>query len=318
MNENQDKDVSRPSNRELEGRYEITPLMHELGGIFAWTKQDDDWLTSIMTKRRAPDKNMWASVAKEFSKVGNEKSEKECCQRWHWYLCPPKKNAHKRRFTAQEDAIITNQVLNCESEGEKPCWISIARQVNSEGNRVRERWNNILNPKINHLPFSKDEDVRLYEGLREHGQKWSSIAKDFFQSTRSDTQLKNRFRTVTFRQFHARVSERVLLEAKEKRKRQHASIQAFEDNSGHLVKRLKASMATKVLQEDVPRPLPGKLFTPLEASQILAGMGSSERRTVMLEWIEKNYVPVNLTSLYRALDRYKNGKTLKSKWCSRG
>lgn len=281
----------------------------------------------------------------------NSNSDRECYRRWNLYLAPPRKNAKKRRFTAQDDAIIMNKVINCDIK--KPCWVDIAKLVNeSDGNRIRERWNNILNPKINHLPFSKEEDVRLYEGLQECGPKWTSIGKKFFDSTRSDVQLKNRYKTVTFQQFYARVSTRVLKEEREKRAKtsgtksrsidnrqsvianksheltevqisscgfnEKSTIDKSKEDEQRLAKRLKVSTATKVLEEDIPRPPSGQIFTPLGASQILSRISKSERRSVMKEWIGKNYVPVNLTSLYRALERYRQGKNLKPKWYCEG
>jgi len=281
--------------------------------------------------------------------TGNSNSDRECYRRWNLYLAPPKKNAKKKRFTAQIDAIIMSKVVNCEKA--RPCWVDIAKLVNEpDGNRIRERWNNILNPKINHLPFSKEEDVRLYEGLQECGPKWTNIAKTFFNSARSDIQLKNRYKTVTFKQFYARVSTRVLKEEREKKANkpgatktsksidsrqsmienelkdlaeiQVAPYRIADNTHGNraredeqrLAKRLKVSIATKVLQEDIPRPPSGQMFTPLGASQILSRISKSERRSIMQEWIVKNYVPVNLTSLYRTLERYRQGKKLKPKW----
>ena len=209
--------------------------------------------------------------------------------------------------------------------------------------RVRERWHNLLNPKLNKMPFSKDEDVRLYEGLRENGQKWTTISKDFFNDTRSDIQLKNRFKTVSFQQFYAKVSARVL--EHERRERRDGDVSRTDPGEGEIsissftqhvqdddanasipesdatsttrtriVKRLQNSLAAQIQGEDVPKPPPGKYFSPIGAAQILSKIGKSERRTVMKTWIDRNYVPVNLTSLYRVFGRYNNGKKLKPRW----
>ena len=171
------------------------------------------------------------------------KSAKECFQRWTCYLSPPRKNLNKRRFTIEEDAIIFHAVQIAHPA--KPCWTDICKALSSlsdssqtsqrppctdtdagagadareehDPHRIRERWHNILNPKLNRMPFSKVEDVKLYEGLREHGQKWTLISKDFFDATRSDIQLKNRFKTLAFQQFYAKVSARVLEQQKMER-----------------------------------------------------------------------------------------------------
>ena len=60
------------------------------------------------------------------------------------------------------------------------------------------------------MPFSKHDDVKLYEGLKEYGQKWTIISKEFFMNQRSDIQLKNRFKTKSFQQFYNKVVNRAM------------------------------------------------------------------------------------------------------------
>jgi hypothetical protein len=324
------------------------------------------------------------------------KSAKECFQRWTCYLSPPRKNLNKRRFTIEEDAIIFHAVQIAHPA--KPCWTDICKALSSlsdasqsserppradadadpdakeehDPHRIRERWHNILNPKLNRMPFSKAEDVKLYEGLREHGQKWTLISKDFFDATRSDIQLKNRFKTLAFQQFYAKVSARVLQQQKMERIRarvggngsgglsegldrqaqdlesnandstvrgaseivddvqmQQQQQQSEQDqnakqigdsidNQNAIAERLQKSLAAQIQGEDVPKPPPGQYFTPMGAAQILSRIGKSERRTVMKVWIDRNYVPVNLTSLYRTLGRFNSGKKLKPRWYCEG
>lgn len=418
---------------------QMKALRNQLGGVFAWTKEDDERLSEIMTKFKAANKYIWDDVSAQLQ-FGNHKPPKECFQRWTWYLSPPRKNLSKKRFTVDEDAIIFYEVTK--SQGQrlsistksspasgssaitstsistgKPSWTNICKLIScSEPHRVRERFHNILNPNINHMPFSKKEDVRLYEGLKEYGQKWTLISKEFFTSTRSDIQLKNRFKTKSFQQFYAKVVTRTMEQARRKKQgliQMNASTTVFPkinisevdgasfglgdggdqansdvqgvlrnteaatvkesddannggDNEmiddptltsgelnengmetekpqsqqmqlqkasnpnlpaqetaqtsagGTLSKRLKTSLAALILNEDVPKPPPGKYFTPLGAAQILTMIGTSERRTVMKIWIERGYVPVNLTSLYRALGRYRNGLKLKPRWYCEG
>lgn len=292
------------------------------------------------------------------------------------YIAPPRSNQQKRRFTVEEDAIIFHSVQSVQPK--KPCWTKICKQLaalpnddnsdqrnhtvgeSHDPHRVRERWHNLLNPKLNKMPFTKAEDVRLYEGLREKGQKWTIISKSFFNETRSDIQLKNRFKTVSFQNFYAKVSARVLEQERRERlqgyggshHQQQAHSQAqmqlhlptldaqnvslgtqqvlfYDDSNGSSVEpdqsstasvadRVRTSLAAQVQGEDVPKPPPGKYFTPYGAAQILSRIGKSERRTVMRTWIDRKYVPVNLTSLYRILGRYNKGKKLKPRWYCEG
>jgi len=46
--------------------YEASALKTQLGGVFAWKKEDDERLRSIMAKYQVTNKNIWASVAEEF------------------------------------------------------------------------------------------------------------------------------------------------------------------------------------------------------------------------------------------------------------
>ena len=453
-------------------------LIKKLGGVFIWTKQDDQRLLQILERHPPVNKQRsnWDMVAQELNQLcesesasasasvlassSSTKTPKECFQRWTLYLSPPPRNLHKRRFTVEEDAIIVHSVQSAHPS--KPCWTDICKLLSANHgkstqtqtheqphpqhqpqpqhqphapHRIRERWHNLLNPKLQKMPFTNEEDVKLYEGLREHGQKWTVISKDFFLDTRSDIQLKNRFRTVTFQQFYAKVSARAMEFEKRDRERLRLGLGACivgadvdsdidmdvdadavvpvevdiamdmnvskgqgimtsvlrngDDDTGmeghvpmdanrsltdtnrklvddlnrgtsllngtdaeveadtnvridadknsihvddvnpgesgngpvianHIAKRLKRSLAAQIQGEDVPKPPPGKYFTPIGAAQILSRIGKSERRTVMRTWIDRNYVPVNLTSLYRTLGRYNSGKTLKPRWYCEG
>lgn len=307
----------------------------------------------------------------------------------------------KNRFNVDEDAIIYDAVIQAQQKKNsslaqglvpipktnqkgKPVWTEICKLlshynpqvgVEYEPHRIRERWHNILNPRLNHLQFTKDDDIRLYEGLKEYGQKWTLISKHFFEETRSgtshiclffllhemlecslslclsignmtiDIQIKNRFKTTSFKNFYAKVANRALSEQRMKKVEGQTStviddsLEEFnrqstipqnnsldsslskqqektETKKNSLAARLESSLARRIVAEDVPKPSNNEYFTPLQTSQILSKVPKSERRTMMKVWIERKYVPVNLTSLYRAFARYEKGLELKSNWSS--
>ena len=106
------------------------------------------------------------------------------------------------RWTDQEDSIIKNAVTN---SLEKPFtrWSYLAAQQlpGRVGKQVRDRWVNQLDPNINRLPFSREEDLRLWDGYKKFGKKWVEISMKLFQSTRPENQIKNRWYSASFKKF---------------------------------------------------------------------------------------------------------------------
>ncbi len=57
---------------------------------------------------------------------------------------------------------------------------------------------------LNTLPFSRDDDCRLWRGHKELGNRWVEISVKVFQSTRSEILVKTRWRCVAFKKFIAK------------------------------------------------------------------------------------------------------------------
>jgi hypothetical protein len=91
-------------------------------------------------------------------------------------------------FTAEEDARLVRLV---EEFGEN-AWLQIADNLSSRTSRqCKERYCTYLCPKVNRLPWSRDEDELLRQKVRECGQRWAEIAK-FFDG-RPPNLIKNRW-----------------------------------------------------------------------------------------------------------------------------
>lgn len=119
------------------------------GGVYGWTKAEDDALTEVMKKFKNP--RDWEPIAKEH---GFGKSSKECHERWIRYLKP---GVRKGQWTDHEDAIVVEAVS---SSTEQPFtrWSDLAQKLPGRvGKQIRDRWVNHLNPNINHMPFSKED-----------------------------------------------------------------------------------------------------------------------------------------------------------------
>uniref|UniRef100_A0A7S4AL55 Uncharacterized protein n=1 Tax=Pseudo-nitzschia australis TaxID=44445 RepID=A0A7S4AL55_9STRA len=164
-------------------------------GVFSWSKEDDTRLTEIMKKYKNP--RDWEPIAKEH---GMGKSAKDCHERWIRYLKP---GVRKGQWTDQEDSIVIDAVQNS-SEQPFTRWSDLAQRLPGRvGKQIRDRWVNHLNPNINHLPFSRDDDLKLWEGHKKLGKRWVEISTKSFNSTRSENHIKNRWYSASFKKFIA-------------------------------------------------------------------------------------------------------------------
>ena len=172
-----------------------TPFVASKSGVFGWTKEEDMRLTEIMKKHKNP--RDWEPIAKE---LGRNRTAKECHERWIRYLKP---GVRKGQWTDQEDAVVMEAVTNSK---EQPFtrWSDLAQRLPGRvGKQIRDRWVNHLNPNINHLPFSREDDLLLWEGHQKLGKRWVEISTAFFKSTRSENHIKNRWYSASFKKFIA-------------------------------------------------------------------------------------------------------------------
>ncbi|KAL3921726.1 MAG: hypothetical protein SGILL_002595 [Bacillariaceae sp.] len=169
------------------------PATKRGGGVFSWSKEDDMRLSEIMKKYKNP--RDWEPIAKEH---GMGKSAKECHERWIRYLKP---GVRKGQWTDQEDAIVIEAVTQS-SEQPFTRWSDLAQRLPGRvGKQIRDRWVNHLNPNINHLPFSRDDDLLLWDGHKKLGKRWVEISTKLFNSTRSENHIKNRWYSASFKKF---------------------------------------------------------------------------------------------------------------------
>jgi len=164
-------------------------------GTFNWSKADDNRLQDILKKFKNP--KDWDAIAKE---LGGGRTAKECNERWVRYLKP---GVRKGQWQDHEDAIVIEAVTTCK---EQPFtrWSDLAQKLPGRvGKQIRDRWVNHLNPNINHMPFSKEDDMNLWEGHKQLGKRWVEISTKFFNSSRSENHIKNRWYSASFKKFVA-------------------------------------------------------------------------------------------------------------------
>ena len=166
-----------------------------VSGNFSWSKEEDVRLTEIMKKYKNP--RDWEPIAKEH---GAGKTAKECHERWIRYLKP---GVRKGQWTDHEDAVVIEAVTNS-SEQPFTRWSDLAQRLPGRvGKQIRDRWVNHLNPNINHLPFSREDDLLLWEGHKKLGKRWVEISTKYFNNSRSENHIKNRWYSASFKKFIA-------------------------------------------------------------------------------------------------------------------
>ena len=178
-----------PQNTIMTSSYPPSPK----NGPFGWSKEEDSRLTDIMKKYKNP--RDWDPIAKEHNRG---RSAKECHERWIRYLKP---GVRKGQWTDHEDAVVM-EVVTTSTEQPFTRWSDLAQRLPGRvGKQIRDRWVNHLNPAINHLPFSREDDLNLWEGHRQLGKRWVEISTKNFNNTRSENHIKNRWYSASFKKF---------------------------------------------------------------------------------------------------------------------
>ena len=102
-------------------------------------------------------------------------------------LFPRHKKAHKSKFTKEEDQKLCELV---EKYGQTE-WAKVAREMpNRNPRQCRERWRNYMDPRLNTLEWSQDEDNLLLLKYQEIGPHWNKINQAF--PNRSINSVRNR------------------------------------------------------------------------------------------------------------------------------
>eukprot|EP00826_Nyctotherus_ovalis_P053803 TRINITY_DN7020_c0_g1_i7.p1 TRINITY_DN7020_c0_g1~~TRINITY_DN7020_c0_g1_i7.p1 ORF type:complete len:351 (+),score=62.10 TRINITY_DN7020_c0_g1_i7:222-1274(+) len=103
----------------------------------------------------------------------------------------------RAKWTLEQDARLTGLAVNYGAKN----WNTIASCMNETfplnqktSKQCRERWHYCLDMKINHKPWSKDEEAVLLIAHMDYGNKWCEIATRF--NGRHNNMIKNRFYSV--------------------------------------------------------------------------------------------------------------------------
>jgi myb proto-oncogene protein len=95
----------------------------------------------------------------------------------------------KESFTEEEDKMIEKYI---QEYGMKSLEELEKRLVNRSARQIRERYRLYLDPKVDHSPFTAQEDELLFNAFDQFHGKWCLMVKMF--SGRTDVALKHRHR----------------------------------------------------------------------------------------------------------------------------
>ncbi|KAI0165444.1 hypothetical protein GGR52DRAFT_558722 [Hypoxylon sp. FL1284] len=97
---------------------------------------------------------------------------------------PPPKAPQK--WTLEEDSQLSAAVAQEVQAGRTINWQTIARRFPGRTNKdCRKRWYYHISQPLQRGPWSKEEDARLRQGVRQYGTRWSKVA-DLVQTRNGD------------------------------------------------------------------------------------------------------------------------------------
>ena len=109
----------------------------------------------------------------------------------------------RRHWTRAEDACLKMRVGQL---GQK-CWALVAQTLAGRNHKqCWERWHYHLDPNINKLRFTEEEDSLLVHAQAEIGNRWTEIATRFLGRTANA--VKNRWYSASFRKYTEAIKAR--------------------------------------------------------------------------------------------------------------
>ncbi|GAA5865724.1 hypothetical protein JCM1840_003233 [Sporobolomyces johnsonii] len=146
-----------------------------------WSKAQDEKLREGV---RLYGEN-WQAVARHAGRNSNQ-----CINRWTKSLKPSIKRG---KWTTAEDDALRSAVA---AVGQN--WKHVAPRVGGRTDaQCRERWTNVLDPRLEKKKEWTERDDALLLAAREDGKGWSVIAHQVFEDTRTDNACMRRHRDLT-------------------------------------------------------------------------------------------------------------------------
>jgi hypothetical protein len=145
-----------------------------------WT-DEEDYQLRLAVEKEGGEKKDWKKIAHCY--FGDTRSGTQCKVRWKNHLKP---GILRGNWQRHEDETI----LHMTAQGKK--WAEIAARLPGRiSENVRERFVNVLDPRLKKTPWTDEEDRILFENQRVLGNRWSEIRK--LIPGRSENSIKNRY-----------------------------------------------------------------------------------------------------------------------------
>ena len=150
-----------------------------------WSKEEDNLLINIAKKFK---EKSWTKVSLFFK----DKNPAQCRARYKRI----RPGIVKGPWTKEEDQKII-ELVNKTGKN----WALISKMMPTRnGKQIRDRFLNYLDPGINKIKFTDEEDKKIIDCYIKYGSKWSIIAKYF--PGRTGDMIKNRFYSCLKRKIH--------------------------------------------------------------------------------------------------------------------
>lgn len=145
-----------------------------------WSSEEDSLLNSAVDEYGP---KQWTKVAE---RVGTRNAT-QCRQRWVKVLDPA---ISKGKWTREEDTLLVTLVAQ-----KFKSWGDVASHIPGRTHKqCRDRWTQHLDPALNTDVFTDEEDQRLLQLHRDHGNKWATIAHVL---GRAPNTVRSRWRALT-------------------------------------------------------------------------------------------------------------------------